>query len=139
MSDSRSRVISGVVMVLIERGDTRILPIHHSAPQRPHKRQICDEQRRRALADIPVRPHGAEGLREGVDFIQTGGEDDEDAEGEDEHERDFAADGEAHAQEHGEADEEHDDVRTEIEGCVGDEVVGCGVALHAVGGDGPVL
>ena len=113
--------------------------IEDFAEERPCKGEIGDEDSGARFADIPCDPGRLVGVGETVVFVQDGGEDDEEAEGEDAAENEFALEREQRADEHGQGYAEHEDVGGNVEDGVGYAVIGESGALRGVGWDGPVL
>jgi len=125
------------VAVLVGRAVERA-QVEDAAEERVDKGQIGDEHGGRGLARVPEGPRTAERVREGVVFVQGGGDDDEDSEREDSTQGELLARWHLRAYEHGKGDGEQDQVLGDVEDGVGDEMVDCGVALDVGSGDCPV-
>lgn len=98
--------------------------------------QVGEDDGGRGFADVPVDPKGAGGVCEAVVLPRGGAEDDEGGEGEGGGEGESGACGVGGADEEGEEEEDHGEVRGDVKGGVGDQVVGHG---GAVCGGGPVV
>jgi len=102
------------------RATIECLEIEYPPKQRPAHRHVCHEYSGGCFADIPELPHWAEGVGEGIVFVEHGAHDDEDAEGEEDAEDKLAGSGELRGNEEGEGNAEHHYVGGDVEDGVGD-------------------
>lgn len=86
-----------------------------SAVEEPDEGKVGDDDGCGGLADVPVDPGVGEGGGEGVVFVEDCGDDDEDSQAEDADKGDFLGQGYLDADEHGDADQKHDDIGGDVE------------------------
>lgn len=110
------------------------------AEEGPDEGQVGDEDGDEGFAEVPVHVDvGDQGLDETVDLVEDGGDNDEDAHAEEDHQDQLLLERDAHLHEHRDGDEEHEDIGGDGDAALDDFIVLVGRALVVVGWNGPVL